>query len=402
MHYLKTRKTLITILMIFIVCSLNFAQAQEKEEKKQSETPPKPALEFSGQVFMNWHAGMTEGNDSYQGNKTNTFELERAVLDWKNKFDDLFSARVTLDVANDSVIEGATQTTDNTKTNQGGSITSKYRIYLKYAFLQAKKSFGPVDGMARVGMIETPVIGFIDGFGDQRWLHKNLIDDAKNVLPTAAGIDNTADAGISLGIDFMKMTNLAFALTNGEGLKNTNESLFSSSDKSRNTSQGKAAYARLGISPVEPLCIFGFYRFEGTSANQSDNHKGYYGAGIAWKDEVFKVGVDYILPFQKIDGNDTAYTNGDKKKMSLFEFWLTINAYKYTQIPSLLMSRYGFGDDFDQENVKTSYVGVGIGYEYSKNIRVAAWYDHYDSEANSTAGKTNPVKVFYVKADIKI
>ncbi len=399
----KLQKSVTALLLMIIAGTLNLASAQEKETQK-------PSMDLSAQVFMNWHTGLTSGNDKGSGNKTNTFDLERVYLNWQPKFDDMFSARVTLDIANDSDIEGATQASDSNKTNQKGSITSKYRPYIKYAYLQAKKSFGPVDGTARAGMIDTPIIGFIDGFQDQRWVHKNLIDDAKNVLPGATGIDTSADIGISLGMDFVKMVNLNLALTNGEGYKNTNESLSTSStDNSKNSSQSKAVYARLGVTPIQPLCVFGFYRYEGTSVNYSDNHKGYYGAGVAWKDELFKAGADYILPFQKLNGKDAVYgssdapfKSGDKKKMSLLEFWLTVTPQKYIQIPLLVLARYGFGNDSGQDNSMTTYMGAGIGYEYSKNIRVAAWYDQYDSEANDTVGKPNPMKVFSVKADIKI
>lgn len=385
-----------SILVLF--AGLRIASAQEKEALK-----PAP-IDVTGQVYMNWHTHLTDnsGKTGTKDSNTNTFEFERIYLNFQKKFDDTFSARVTLDMANDQISEQTTKSDGSTSSEN----TSKYRVFIKFAYLQAKNSFGIVDTILKIGMIDTPVTGFIDWLSDQRYVHKNLVDDAKNLLPGSTSIDNTADMGLSLALNFIKKADLILAITNGEGFKKTNESYYNNSngsgDNSKNTSQGKAYYSRLTITPIDSLYISGFFRYEGTSVDESDNHKGYYGAGVAWKNELLKAGVNYILPFQKINGEDVTYSNTDKKKMSLLEAWITFTPKKLIEIPVVAMARYGYGDDFDQDNYKTTYMGIGLGYEFNTNIRAAAWYDQYDSEARNTANNPNPVKMFSVRADIKL
>lgn len=377
------------------ICLLMFMTASAVYAQDAGTGEPKP-VDISGQVYFNWHTGMTDSTDNESGDKKNTFEFERVYLNWKKTFDDTFSARVTLDIGNEEVIEEAEINDDGTV---DGKVTSKYRVYAKYAYLQVKKEAGPLDLALKFGLIDTPVLGYVDKLSDQRWLHKNLLDDAKNLLPDGSSIDNSADVGASLSLKFMK-SELALALTNGEGYKKTNESLYDDdSDASKNSAYGKAFYTRLSIVPLKSLYINGYFRQEGTSTNFSDSNKGYYGAGVAWKDELVMAGLNYIMPFQSIEGEEAAWPNGDEKKMTLAEFWVTFTPEKLIGMPLLASVRYGWGEDSDQDDSKTTFMGVGLGYEFTDYFRTMAWYQQYDSEAADTAELPNPEKTFYIKTE---
>ncbi len=366
---------------LFISMTMTAVYAQDAGADKS-----KP-VDISGEVFFNWHSVMTDSTDTESGGKMNTFELERMYLNWKKKFDDTFSARATLDIGNETIEEN-------------GKETSKYRVYAKYGYLQAaKKGIGPVDLTMKFGLIDTPILGYVDKLGDQRWVQKNLIDESKYLLPDGSSLDNSADLGASLGIGFMK-SELVLALTNGEGYKNTNESLFSdSSNSTKNSAYGKAFYTRLTIVPIDSLYISGYFRQEGTSSNQSDNKKGFYGAGIAWKDDLVKAGLNYIMPFQTIDGEKAAWGNGDEKKMTLAELWVTFTPEKLIGMPILASLRYGYGEDADQSDSKTGFIGVGVGYEFADYFRAMAWYEQLDSEMADAADEPNPEKTFYIKTE---
>ncbi|MFH0976249.1 MAG: hypothetical protein V1874_10755 [Spirochaetota bacterium] len=390
-----------SILVIIFSCN-QILFGQEKEAPK-----PSP-IDVTGQVYMNWHVGLTDNSDKTgtKDSNTNTFELERIYLNFNKKFNDNFSAKVTLDIANDLMTESTTNSdgSEDTSTTTATTKSSKYRVFLKFGYLQAKNSFGFVNTTIKAGMIDTPVSSLTNELSDQRYLHKNLIDDSKNLIATS--IDNPADMGLSIGLNFMKKADLTFAITNGEGYKKTNESYYNDkNDSSKNTSQGKAYYTKLTLMPIETLYISGFCRYEGTSVNESDDHKGYYGAGISWKNDLLKLGANYLLPFQKKNGEDVTYTSsagGGKKKLSIMETWLTFTPKKLIQIPILAMARYGFGKDLDKGDSMTTYMGIGIGYELDPNIRVAAWFDQYDSEAKDAANNPNPTRMFSIRTDIRL
>jgi hypothetical protein len=383
------------------------APAADQQVDKSKEAAP---MKLSVKSYINWHTVLTESTDNKSGEKMNTFELERLYLQWEKDLGGIWSGRVTLDVGNEPVIENAslTSTTPTLANSSGttvkavtGGQTSKYRAYVKYAYAQAKDKIGDeLEYKFQFGMIETPVIGFTDKAGDQRWVHKNLLDDSKSIL--GSSIDYSADMGASLALDYSKMINVTLALMNGEGYKNTNESLFNSSDQTKNTSQGKAVYGKLTVTPIEGLSLSGYYRQEGTSAKQSDNNKGYMGGGVAYKNDLLMAGVNYLLPFQKVDGEAVKNSDNKEKELSLADIWITVTPEKEIGLPLLVMARYGWGEDSNLEKSKVTFLGAGVGYVFNKNVRAMAWYQQYDSEAKKEAELPNPDKQFAVKAEINM
>lgn len=398
-----------SIMLIFIS-----GVALAQEDLTSTESPAaKPAektgsINFSVKSYLNWHTVLTESTDNGSGEKMNTFEIERVYFTMKKDLDDVFSGRVTFDVGNEQIIEkaslgenGAVDSAGDPVETADGSETSKYRVYVKYAYVQAKNKIGPASYKIKFGMIDTPVIGYVDKLADQRWLHKNLIDDAKNVL---TGIDNSADMGASIDLGFMdKMVNVVLALTNGEGYKKTCESVYDNeSDPTKNSAHGKAVYGRLTIAPIEGLSISGYYRREGTSSNQSDFNKGYMGGGIAYANDLIMVGANYILPFHTVDGETALNDAGEEEDLSMLDCWLTVTPEKFVGMPLLVMARYGYGDDGALDDDKVTFMGAGLGYKFNKKFRVMAWYEQYDSEAADLAETPNPDAVFALKAELKM
>ncbi|MBN2038409.1 MAG: hypothetical protein JW864_00085 [Spirochaetes bacterium] len=380
---------------VFINLLLLIAGTVFAEEKP--ETSP---IELNGTMYLNLHSNITDSTETDSGEKITTFEIERVYLTLKTKLNEIFSARVTADVSHDRIIENA-DTIETDVDGDGseetvymeGSETDKYNLYLKYAYIQAKNKIGPADIKFKAGLIDTPVIGFIDKMADQRWVHKNLLDDSKNLLPDGSSYDNSADMGASVDIDFIKNINLVFGVFNGEGYRKTNE-------EEHDTYEGKAYQARLTITPLNGLFISGFFRFEGTGANESDDNEGYMGAGLAWKSDLLMAGVNGFKTFVKEDGENMEWSNGDKKNQILIDSWLTVTPEKITGIPVFFMGRFGLGKDMNLEDSITTFIGAGIGYEFHEKVRTIVWYQQYDSEADDAAGKANPQQTVYLKAEL--
>ena len=94
------------------------------------------------------------------GKNYNAFRINRAYLDIRYKFLDWLSARLTTDV--DAAVTPA------------ADANAAFHIYLKYAYLEGKKDFGPVRIEAAAGMIETPIVGLTDKISDYRWIIPEL------------------------------------------------------------------------------------------------------------------------------------------------------------------------------------------------------------------------------------
>ncbi|GEM_PF-598474 len=402
-------RNLLTVLLAVLVFSASALMAQEKAEKK---------MKLEGLAFINWHTMMTDSTDNEGGEKENTFQLERVYLTWKSSFANGWSARVTTDVENSRSYEDV-EIEINDAVDDGGNgdgvvdadeidatikSKTKYALYIKYAYVEKAFEIDPLKAKFTFGMIETPMIGFVDKLADQRWVHKNFIDDAKGILiksnGKSYGIDNSADMGASLKVSAMKMVEIEVAVTNGEGYKDTDES----EDDAKN--EGKAYYGRVTISPIEQLKISGFYRREGLDNDEGDFHKGYYGGGIAWVDKkLIMVGANYLVVFEKDDGEDLAGTQVDgteeKYEMSIIDAWVTLKFDTIVGMPLFLMARYGIGDTGHKEG-KTTYMGAGLGYQFDDNVRFIAHYDQYDNELADYGEEPNPSAKFSVKCEVKI
>lgn len=406
-------KGYLSSLFSVLIFSVSSAMAQGHEVREASgQEVERLDLQISGMMYINWHTSMTDSTDNGSGDKKNTFEIERVYLTLCRRFSGIWSARVTTDVGKERIVENAKyeeqDVSGETVRTIDGTVTSKYRLFIKYAFIEAHQSIGLFDARFRLGMIGTPVVGFTEKLGDQRWIHKNFINGSNTVLIYQSGselksysIDNSADMGATLELNIMKAVNIAVAITNGEGYKKAQESDYTyPGDDSKNTAEGKAYYGRLTIRPIQSLYISGYYRHEGTSVDEFECCRGYYGGGGAWKDDTIKIGVNYVKPFQQIAGEKLMIDN-EELDMSIIDAWITLNFNSLTDIPFFIMACYGLGDT-GHGNGKTSFTGAGLGYEFNKYLRCIAWYEQIDSEAIDELNEPNPEKSFWIKAEVKL
>lgn len=364
--------------VMFMAMVLSAAGLFAQDAPKAEEKLP---VDVSGVLYLQWADELKNNESAANPHKSNSFSLQRAYLNFNKKIDDVWSARVTTDVEN-------YQDTDK---------KTRYKLYVKYAYGQAKRDFGPVAGTIQFGMIPTPVIGLIDKISDARWIYQNYIDKAKDLI--GKDIDYSADMGVSLQLDIMKMVTVTGMYANGYGYKTTsteNRENIPDSAKGIND-DGKSMYGMITVTPIEGLYISGFYRNQDTNNDISKNSITYYGAGAAYAVDFIKAGVNYSLP--RINTNDGLGVTTEKK-YSLLDSWVNVSLAKLPggviPVPLIVYARYATGRDMDDSNSRTTIYGLGLGYEVNKNARFMAYYDSRKVKGNKDADQT-----FYIKSEVK-
>jgi hypothetical protein len=400
MESIMKKKIVSALIAGVLALSGGIAAAQEKkeEEKKDDKKAVEiikelyKRLDIGVRVYMDWwgHWGhnsnsfdrATNYESSYNDSRNlntktknnNEFRINRAYLDVRYKITDFLAARVTTDV------DGSVSPT--------GASNAAFHIFLKYAYVEAKHDFGPVMISASGGMIETPIIGFIDGLSDFRWVSQNYIDNSKGVLNNLS-IDNSADLGVKASIGLFKIVNFTGSFTNGTGYK-LNEN---------NSYKGVTYLA--SIEPVKGLYFNGFGR------NNIDNKYDYtgkksksefYGYGVAYKSDLIKVGFNHVFPFATSVGLTFASSGSmfgnllagysiylyprQRRGYQLIDSWLNFNlGAAVPEAPLLIMARfvYGFQDKTYQKFLsdtelaktrKTMLYLLGLGWRFNKNFRL--------------------------------
>ncbi|OHD71859.1 MAG: hypothetical protein A2W19_04085 [Spirochaetes bacterium RBG_16_49_21] len=383
--------------LAFIILAGTSVMAQEKgkegeyKDDKKIEEAIKDIyrrLDIGVKIFMDWYGHWGYNSNSFnrianyekalQGSgstatilesrtkNNNEFRINRAYLDVKYKISNVFYARLTSDV-------------DATVTPVAGSGQNPaFHIYLKYAYVGAKKDFGPVSLSAEGGMIETPIIGFIDGLSDFRWISQNYIDNSKVVLNNKS-IDNSADVGVKASIGLFKYVTLTGSFTNGTGYK-ANE----------NNSYKGVTYL-VSIMPVKGLYLNGFgrnnidtkYDYTGKKARTE-----FYGYGIAYKSDLIKIGFNHVFPNETTVGVQTSGIGSinvypvQKKGYQILDSWLNFNLGGVVPTaPLLIVGRFVSGLAYKtyQKNLTDTELGndrktllylVGIGWQFNKNFRI--------------------------------
>ncbi len=370
---------------------------EKNEESKAMEAIKKlySRLQVGAKVYMDWYwvqgynsnsydrltnyynySGVYLSNLNASEKNNNTFRINRAYLDVRYKIADWLTARVTSDV-------------DASVTPTGAS-NAAFHLYLKYAYLEAKKDFGPVMLSCAGGMIETPVIGFIDKISDYRWINQNYLDNSKAVLNNQ-GLDNSADLGVKASIGIMKWATITGAFTNGEGYK-ANETV------SEKAITGLVTINPSTIEALKPLYLSGFGRYEITSKYDFTGKKAsrmYYGYGVAYSSDIIKVGVNHIFPYVKSVGLasyfNTAYKYGSyefylyptlTRGYMLVDAWLNFNPGAVVKdAPLLVTGRYAYGlqrgtyqklitDKECGKKRETHLYQAGVGWQFNKNFRI--------------------------------
>lgn len=465
------RIRMLYLLIVFCVTlssSALLAQAQEKQdkkdagkkadielkkgdEKKKEDQKDDKALEaikdiyrrldVGVKIYMDWigqwgHKDPSTfdrvGNEkrdpsSYKEKNNNAFRITRAYLDVRYKINEILSARLTTDV------DG--QVTPAADSN------AAFHIYLKYAYLDAKKDFGPVWIGATGGLIETPVVGTIDKISDYRWISQNYIDQSKNII--GQSIDNSADLGVKASFGVMKYLTLTGSFTNGGGYKKDESNSY------------KAVTYLAQVNPVKELHLLGFGRNEITDKYDYTGQKAkreYYGYGVVYSSNLIKAGFTHVFPYfttvgvmskfnsaWKWDGAEVYYYPKQRRGVMIVDAFFNFNLGAIVpDAPLLLTGRYVYGlqrptrqklySDTEYNKTRISHLfALGVGWQFNQNFRIlvggelqryivykkrvdrynethAAGTDYYRTWDGSYAfiGSNNPkdTKRVYVKAEV--
>lgn len=367
----------VAMMAMFLTGTAAFAQEEEK----------KPELNLKGKAYIEY---MNQTKVQEDDKKLNTFQIKRVYLTWKKELNSIWSARVTTDVGQVDSTGETDPSGEDVETE-----TTAYAVYLKYAYVQGKKDFGPVSARMQLGMIGTPNSGYTDKVSGYRWVNNNYsFDHAKKILAAVDGadykaqsIDNSADAGVRLDLELMKMVTLTGMYSNGEGYKKVDEP----------TSNGKAMYGMLKVTPVEGLALAGFYRNEVTNEFESgDNYRMYYGAGISYSTDLIKVGANYVLPEVEKGGEKTV------KDAYILDTWLNMNLNSVAGMPVLIMGRYAMAENDELKDVndidsKITIWAAGLGYEIARGFKALAYLENRTFEQEDVDDE----QTFYVKTEVK-
>ena len=346
------------------------------------------ATQVSGRMYIQWMKQMsTPAAD--EGEHQNSFQIQRAYLQFRHQLDQVWSVKVTLDAGNDA----------------GGSDT-RYLVYIKNAYVQTKIGMGSVNLTMQFGMISTAVSGFIDNVSDYRWLNNNYIEGSKKILAKSSTelgqtIEVSADMGVSAEFQVAGMVTVAAQVTNGEGYKKT--------DEETSGDDGKAYLGMVAIQPVTGLHIAGYLRHQITDdGRDNDNYIRYYGGTLAYSTDLIRIGASYVVVRKRTlawpyDGivSETDY--------SIMDAFLNMNLQSVAGVPILLTGRYARGesefDDAAGTDVTTTLWAAGLGYRFSKNVRFMAYYEVYTAETNLTPSSTtldytDDEETFYIKCEV--
>jgi hypothetical protein len=177
-----------------------------------------PSVKVGGTLFTHFGYDLTDGADGF-----NEFALDRAYVTATAKLPEGFGARVTLD----------TDRLKPTELPDGSTVTvdTKYRVYVKYAYLDWKEARTGIQASA--GVVYTPYAPFYDSFMGVRYITKGFADLNK--------ILDTADVGATLqGTHAKGLLQWNAALLNGEGYGKPE------------ADAGKAGQLRLTVDPLAP------------------------------------------------------------------------------------------------------------------------------------------------------
>lgn len=318
--------------MLIVAGFTSLVLAQDVPEKKETSS-------FSGVIFMEY---MQDLADDHAG----VFAVNRVYLDWKRGFGDIFSVRVTTD----ALFERQGGSSSGTIDNNG------YELLIKYAYLQAAPEIDPVKFTIQAGVIPTPAIALMNSLSGLRWIGNTYLGNSKVILQNKT-IDSSADLGVTVSAEVMKIVTISGAVVKGEGYKKV---------QAENMVYGPSYYGLVSVNPLEHVYINGFYRYNETSTTTMM----YYGGGLAWKDSIIKTGLNFV---------GVSYSNGTDTSGYFIEAWLNINFDSLIGMPVLGIGKAGYGN---YEDAKQGIFGFGPGWQFNKYVQTVLYYElTYDDSA---------------------
>lgn len=302
------------------------APAHADDGKKDKDQDARPAVEMSGKLFAHYKYDLSEGADGY-----NEFGLDRAYLRADGTITDRLSTRVTLD---------ANRLSDP-------AVDTRYRVFVKHAYLEWKTGMKGVKGQA--GVIETPFGPMLDDFWGHRYIEDNF--------PAVAIKLATADAGIgATGKHMDGMVNWGAVLVNGEGYNKLE------------VDSGKQAQVKVTVDPMAgnkelslPITGFVAYAFNPNDASQL------IASGVIGFDQKFFTGSVQALFNQQYDVNGFGYS--------------VVALPRVPKVATLVFRMDHYDPNTEADDDASTKLIVGASHNFHKKVAVAGTFQQTSYEA---------------------
>ena len=321
-------KLLLTVFLFTITLG---SWAQEKTEEE------KPKGKVTGKVFTNYHVDASSEDDS----QTSAFELTRAYLGYKYKFNNKFSATILLDAGK-------------------GSGGSDYSVFVK----NAKLDYKATDWLTLTGgLFGLKQFKDQENFWGYRYLYKSFADEYK--------FGSSADAGVMAAIKVTKGLTLDLLVVNGEGYKELQDA------------KGKNRYgANLVYKPTGNIILKAYYdTMKGIDVDDEientivTNMAFFVGYNI--KDK-FRIGAEYNM-LQNGEAYNKAAKNKDQDGLSFYSTYVINEKWsvfgRYDDLSSNTLS--GEMMDWNYSDDSSTIIG-GVEFKPAKNVNTSINYRHTD------------------------
>lgn len=295
-----------------------------------------PSGQVTGKVFFNHHLDISK-----DATQVSNFELQRAYLGYKYKFNSKFSSTIMLDAGN-------------------GSGVSDYGVFIKNAKLdyQANKWLSLTAGL--FGMIQ---FDDQEKFWGYRYLYKTLDDEYK--------LGTSADLGVGADIKLSDKLNMAIIIVNGDGYKRLQD------PKGDNRYGAKIVY-----QPSDSWLFKAYYDvMNGTDADNpalttTSSNVALF-AGYRLKDH-FRIGAEYNT---LLNGETFSNPAADKNLngisvYSTYNFNKKWNVFgRYDQLSSNKLT--GQLNEWHYSEDRNNFL-LGFEYKADKNINTSLNYRYVD------------------------
>src|SRR6266404_1329520 len=315
------------------------------------------------------------------------FDIKRFYLIADHKFNDIWSADITLDAqystaTTATITSGTTSTTVLTNQNSSGGVTE---VMVKKLYLEGKFSDAFV---FHAGAYTSPWAPFVESLYGYRYIEKTTID--------RLGFGNTADWGLNATGKFgpSGMLSYSFSIVDGAGYKNPTRT------------KSPDYEGRLSVVPVKWLTVgAGFYaghlgQVTATNQNFDRNTATRFNGVVAMNLNGVRAGVEYFTAKNyKTVNNVTASLYGTSSVVASTATGVAVSDKADGE--SAFVS-YAFNSDFSvfgrydhaklskdvAPDLKDDYFNIGVAYKPLKTIDLALVYknEKVKNGTNSISG----------------
>jgi len=352
------------------------SQVPEQVKTQMASWKPKggwwDTTTFSGRMYFNFSnisqknggvkpIGTTNGASNGTG-----FNIKRFYLGVDHKFDDIFSANLTMDIAN--VVGRTSSTNFNTLSAPSDAQLVGRGFYVKKAYLQAK--FSPAL-IVRVGAADTPWIPYVENIYGLRHIENTVVD--------RLSFGTSADWGIHVLGDVKDgLLSYQFSMIDGAGYRNVKVTK-SVDFEGRVSTQYKGFFAGVG-------------GYVGKLGNDVQGVPTYHTAKrldalAGYKNKLFTIGGEYFYA-KNYNNNGSNYINSKTLTDSSdgYSVFANVNFAKKWMV----FGRYDWAkprkDQFP--SVKDNYYNFGVQYSPAKIVDLALTYKH-DKVDDGTIATSN-------------